>query len=283
MDRYGRQLGCKLYAYLLKSRYAYLLMETPRGNVSRVMQRLGTAYTGYFNRRHKRRGPLFEGRYRSCLIDKETGLAEVTRYIHRDQFRSSPKIKNKRDYPWSSYQIYLGRKASSLVDTRTVLSQFGRHSAERKRRYREFVEKANGRAGGHLGRIGFQQIVGPADFIARVSLRARQPSEVGKEPSLRMTQRIIEAVLLSLGSAKAVDDGRARRKREALIRHVTMYLIRLHTPLPLRSIGGLLGVKAPAVALAIGKVERLLKRGEFSKEIRELIKADRFVAPERVM
>jgi len=81
LDRYRERFGCRLYAYILLSNHLHLLLETPRANVGRFMQCLGTSYVAYFNRRYKRRGTLFEGRYRSDLVAKND-LLEFTRHTH---------------------------------------------------------------------------------------------------------------------------------------------------------------------------------------------------------
>ncbi|TAJ75712.1 hypothetical protein EPO44_21860 [bacterium] len=83
LSRYQGRFEFRVYCYFSTSREVHLLiMETPRGNVSKVVQCLGTSYTSFFNRRHKGRGTLFEGRYKSYLVDKESSLLEVIRYIH---------------------------------------------------------------------------------------------------------------------------------------------------------------------------------------------------------
>lgn len=267
LSRYRGQFGCRLYAYVLMSRRVHLLLETPRGNLSKVMQCLGTSYTSYFNRRHRRRGTLFDGRYRSYLVDKESTLLEITRYIHRNHFPL--RLKQKRDYPWSSYRIYLGRGVPDLVETEPVLSRFGRGVREQRRRYQEFVEHANVRGNFDPCGANSRQIVG--------SSTQSQPNN-GGESSLERAEKILREVSLSLGPHEA-GDFRERRRR-ALSRHMAMYLIRRQTTLPLRSIGELLGVKAPAVALAISKVERLLKREDFFNRIKSLLNLDGFSSPE---
>ena len=278
LSRYRGQLGTRLYAYVLMSRYVHLLLETPRGNVSKVMQRLGTSYTSYFNRRHRRRGAVFEGRYKSYLVDKENSLSEFTRYIHRCRFRSG--MKKKRDYPWSSYPIYLGRRVSDLVETGPVLSRFGRGVKEQRRCYQQFVEEGSARGNGYPGKVSSQQIVGSSDFVEKVFSQPQDRQGGGEEPPLRRAEKILREVSLSLALDEAKD--LREKRRRALARHVAMYLIRRQTTLPLRSIGELLGVKAPAVALAIGKVEQLLKRGDFSNRLKNLLKIDSFSSLNRV-
>ncbi|MGH7775238.1 MAG: transposase [Candidatus Binatia bacterium] len=274
LSRYRGQFGCRLYAYALMSRHVYLLLETPKGNVSKLMQCLGTSYTSYFNRRYKRRGTLFEGRYKSYLIDKRRYLSEVTRYIHRDPLQSGLKIRKKRDYPWSSYRVYLGRGKSDLVETGVVLNRFGRGIREQRRRYQEFVEDASVKGNSYPGKVTSQQIVGSPNFVEKVFSRPQRSRDSGEEAPLRKAERILREVSLSLGPNEA--GGLRRRRRRGLFRHVAMYLIRRQTTLPLRSIGELLGVKAPAVALAIGKVEHLLERGDMSNKLGNLLQIDRF-------
>lgn len=240
---------------------------------------LGTSYTSYFNRCHKRRGTLFEGRYKSYLIDNETCLPEVTRYIHRNYFQPGLSANKRRDYPWSSYRIYLGRKASDLVETGAVLGRFGHALSEQRKRYQEFVEE--GYRSENVGQYN-RHMANKPDFAEKTYFQ-RQSAQISKhkESPRRVAVRILREVSLSL-SLTANEMGVLRGSRSrALARHVAMYLIRKQTSLPLRSIGDLLGVKAPAVALGIGKVERLLKQEHFFKKIESLLENNPFSSSER--
>ncbi len=278
LARYQDQFGLRIYCYLLMNREVHLLIETPRGNVSKAMQCLGTSYTSYFNRRHRRRGTLFEGRYRSYLIDNKSDLPEVTRYIHRVQLHSGLKIKNKRDYTWSSYRLYLGRKFSNLIDTGTVLKCFGRGIRDRRKRYQQFVENGGVRENGYPRWVNSKPIMGPDGLVKIFFLRAQTSQSNNEEASLRKAEKILRAVSLSLDTSGT--GVLLERRRNAFARHVAMYLIRNQTSLPLRSIGKLLGVKAPAVALGIGKVEQLLKREDCSRKVKDLLATDTFSSPD---
>lgn len=278
LSRYQGQFGFRVYCYLLISRQVHLLIETPRGNVSKVMQCLGTSYTSYFNRRHKRRGTLFEGRYQSYLVDKEGSLSEATRYIHRTYFHAGLNTEKKRNYPWSSYRIYLGRKASDFVETEAVLCRFGRSPKEQRRKYREFIENGNLREKSNSVGFNTRHIINSPHFWKNIPSHGEIPQENEKKISLRVAERILREVSLSL-NPNVVGNLRESRGR-ALARHMAMYLIRKQTSLPLRSIGELLGVKAPAVALGIGKVERLLKREDFSKKVKSLLENNTFSSSE---
>lgn len=281
LSRYQGRFGFSVYCYLLISRQVHLLMETPKGNMSKVMQCLGTSYTSYFNRRHRRRGTLFEGRYRSYLVNKESSLSEITRYIHRTCFQSSLNTEKKRNYPWSSYRIYLGRKVSGLVETEPVLSRFGCRLQEQRRRYQEFVENGKLRESSYPVEPHSQHIMSPSFDAENIPSQFQTEKENNnREASLKVAEEILRDVSFSL-NPEEVGTLRGSRKN-GLARHVAMYLIRRQTSLPLRSIGELLGVKAPAVALGIGKVEQLLKREDFSKTVKNLLESNAPLSPELV-
>lgn len=279
LNRYQGRFGFVVYAYTLVPHYVHLLVGTPKGNVSKVMQCLGTSYTSYFNRRHRRRGTLFEGRYKSYLVDNEGYLAEVTRYIHQAYSQSGLSTIKKRDYPWSSYRIYLGRKMSDLVQTEPVLGRFGGVLRVQRKRYQEFVEEGIGtKRKGYFAGVKFGPLFSSAKVAGGAFFKPQHPIPSENETHLRKAEQILREVNLSLNPSEIGDlrDGR----RRALARHLAMYLIRRHTSLPLRSIGELLGVKAPAVALALGKVEQLLKQEEFSEKVRKLLGNDMFASSE---
>ncbi len=278
LARYRSQHGFKLYAFVLMSRQVDLLLETPRGNVSKVMQCLGTSYTSYFNRRYKRRGTLFDGRYRSCVIDWEDNLPAISRHIHRNHFRSALSKRDKRSFPWSSYRIYLGKTESQLVDTKPVLDSFGQSPKERRKKYQKFVEDGGLPARSVAGDLSFRKLSDSRAATANGLYGVSSPKNRRDEVSLRKAEEILRDVSLSLNADHA-EAFKAPRRR-ALVRHVAMYLIRRQTSLPLRLIGKLLGVKAPAVALAIGKVERLLREEAFYSRVRNLFEGG-FADPKR--
>jgi len=261
--RYRNQFGLRIYAYVLMNCRVQLLVETPKGNVSKLMQCLGTSYASYFNRRYRRNGGLFDGRYRShLLLDKDSCLLESTRYIHRAPHGS--RLNKRRNYRWSSYRVYLGlNHDSNLVEPGPVLSQLGDGIRERQRRYQEFAE-GNGTGKSYRAMVKSQV---SAEFPQR-HLDPKQST------SLKKAHEILCAVRLSLGGQQAPGPRIKMKRRRALVHHVAMYLIRKQTPLSLGAIGGLLGVKAPAVALAIGKLEKLLTVGELPGTIRSLLQTD---------
>ena len=122
--------------------HAHLVVQAlPSGSLSEVMHEVSTSYTRYFNGRHHRVGHLYQGRFYSNFVDRETYLLEVTRYVHLNPFRAR-LVERPEDYPWSSYRIYVGleRDPWNLVDCQGILKLFGSTIQEQVECYRQFVE-----------------------------------------------------------------------------------------------------------------------------------------------
>ena len=114
-----------IHAYCLMKNHYHLLLETPSGNLSQVMQHINGAYTNYFNAKRKRAGHLFQGRYKSILIEADSYALELSRYIHLNPARVGASVVPD-DYRWSSYKDYIGlRETPKWLNTAFILEQFG--------------------------------------------------------------------------------------------------------------------------------------------------------------
>ena len=97
--------GWRLHAFVLMNNHDHLFLETPQANLSAGMQYLNGSYTSYFNRRYRRAGHLFQGRYQAQLVEEEGYYLEVSRYIHLNPVRAGCVERAER-YLWSSYPGY---------------------------------------------------------------------------------------------------------------------------------------------------------------------------------
>ena len=120
---YCEQKGVDLLCYCLLTNHVHLLLETPGGNLSKMMQPFQTSYTVFFNKRHGRTGHVFEQRYKALLVDKDNYLLEVSRYIHLNPV-AVRIVGRPEEYRWSSYAAYLGGKGIVGLKCRTVLDYF---------------------------------------------------------------------------------------------------------------------------------------------------------------
>lgn len=127
------------HAYCLMDNHYHLMIETPEGNLSRGMRQLNGVYTQLFNRRHKRVGHLFQGRYKSILVDKDKYLMALCRYIVLNPVRAK-LVKGPYAWKWSSYKATIGKVSKPpFFTTDWILSQFGDDKSEAISGYKEFV------------------------------------------------------------------------------------------------------------------------------------------------
>ncbi len=129
--------GCALHAYVLMTNHVHLLL-TPRheGSVGILMKRLGQRYVQYINRTYQRSGTLWEGRYRSCLIEQETYLLVCQRYIEMNPVRAGI-VKHPRDYRWSSYRANGQGEQTDMLYSHPLYLELGRTESQRLEAYRE--------------------------------------------------------------------------------------------------------------------------------------------------
>ena len=135
---------CKRYnwvchAYCLMDNHYHLLVETPDANLSKGMRQLNGMYTQIFNRAHRRVGHVFQGRYKAILIDKDSYLLELSRYIVLNPVRAR-MVRSAEEWPWSSYLATVGQQAKpSWLNTEWLLAGFGRQKSKAIEAYKCFV------------------------------------------------------------------------------------------------------------------------------------------------
>jgi putative transposase len=130
----------RVFAWTLLDNHFHLYVRTPQANLSAGMHDLNSGYASFFNRRHRRCGALFQGRFKAVLVEDDTHATELTRDIHLNPVRARI-VGRPEDYVWSSYQDYLGmRKAPAWLDWETVLSEVARDRSRARAAYRRFVE-----------------------------------------------------------------------------------------------------------------------------------------------
>ncbi|MFH1519641.1 MAG: transposase [Candidatus Omnitrophota bacterium] len=116
LKKYARQGGCKVHAYCLMTNHTHLLLvPNEKNSLAITMQKLSMSYTQHINRKYDRSGRLWEGRFFSALIDKESYLWTVCRYIEQNPLRA--RISEKAtDYMWSSARINSGLIKSDFLE-----------------------------------------------------------------------------------------------------------------------------------------------------------------------
>jgi REP element-mobilizing transposase RayT len=129
----------RCHAYCLMSNHYHLFVETAHGNLSKGMRQLNGVYTQWSNRRHRRSGHLFQGRYKGILVDTDGYLLELSRYIVLNPVRAG-MVNDPADWIWSSYRATAGLERSPpWLTTEAILSGFGYRKGEARKAYQCFV------------------------------------------------------------------------------------------------------------------------------------------------
>jgi len=134
------------HAYCLMSNHYHLLIETKTPTLSKGMKYINGTYTQAFNRSHKRVGHVFQGRFKGILVDKDSYLLELARYIVLNPVRAG-MVRSAKDWPWSSYRATAGQvKAHALLTTDWILGNFGRTKKTAHEKYKTFVQQGKNQA-----------------------------------------------------------------------------------------------------------------------------------------
>jgi len=135
----SERFGCHIHAYALMCNHVHIL-ATPMatGAVGRLMQSVGRRYVGLFNLMMERKGTLWEGRFKSCLVDSESYLLRCYRYIELNPVRAGISIV-PGDYRWSSFRCNGMGNADPLITPHSVYLALGSSTAERAAAYRAIV------------------------------------------------------------------------------------------------------------------------------------------------
>lgn len=164
-----------LYAYCLMTNHVHLLIERQADTIGRIMHRLLTGYSQYYNRRYRRVGHLLQGRHKSILCQSDQYLAKLVRYIHLNPVRAS-MVKRPEEYKYSGHRAYLGLDAAGIVDVDPVLRHFGAKKTFAREAYREFVDAGMGH--GHQAEFYLAEggrILGTDEFVDATIHRIGKP------------------------------------------------------------------------------------------------------------
>lgn len=209
------RFDAQAWAYCLMGNHYHLVIRTREANLSRLMRQINGVYTQAFNRRHKLTGHLFQGRFKAILVDSDSYLLEVCRYVDLNPVRAS-MVERPDAYPWSSYRALTGLSDKpDWLDIGSVYAQVapGKNASAAAAKYAEFVSQGKGVQlwDEHLK----QQIyLGDDDFIARMQKHAGLDTN---NPARQGTQR--KANVSKIQSSAPARDSDV--KRYAAMNHST--------------------------------------------------------------
>lgn len=133
---------CRVYAYVLMTNHVHLLLSPPgMKDLSQLMKRVAGRFTRYMNRKYHRRGTLWEGRFRSAVVEGERYLLAASRYVELNPVRAR-MVEHPKEYPWSSYGAHAGGEVGDLLDFDPLYESMGNNVSERARAYEAWVKES---------------------------------------------------------------------------------------------------------------------------------------------
>lgn len=172
------------HAYCLMDNHYHLLIETGNANLSKGMRQLNGVYTQHFNRTYRRVGHLFQGRYKGILVDKDSYLLELSRYIVLNPVRAR-MIHSAEEWPWSSYRAMVGKcQPLGCLSTSSILSLFGDNKHNAQKAYEQFVRHGLNQPSPWED-LKNQIYLGPDAFIDEVQCKASEETNLDEIPNLQ--------------------------------------------------------------------------------------------------
>jgi putative transposase len=242
--------------FVLMGNHFHLVVRTHRPNLSRWMHWLIVSYSVYFNRRHRRCGHLFQGRYKSFLVESGEYLLGLSRYIHLNPVRGdcigrgtpAERHNRLRAFKWSSYRGYAGlTKSFGFIEEMTVLDELAGSIRAARLRYRRFVEEGLiSEIDNPFEAVQWQTALGSERLLQQIRDRAKGLHNQRREMiSVRKAMELVrpEVVLNRVATTFKVRQERLKDRKEHGLeaRNVAMWMISESCGITLRQIGELFG------------------------------------------
>ena len=169
LEELSERFSVEVYAYVLMGNHYHLLLKTLDANLSKAMQWFGTSYTRKFNLKNHSNGHLFQGRFKSIIVENDAYLLRLSCYVHRNPLRTNI-VERLADYQWSSYRFYAyKKKPPAWLKTDTILEQVS--GDDRHKAYRIKVQKYSDEQGSIWEDVKHGFIFGSQEYI--LDLKAR--------------------------------------------------------------------------------------------------------------
>lgn len=281
-----KSTGNRILAWVLMDTHAHLLVVSGSRGIAGFMRQLLTGYAIGFNRKYRRRGHLFQNRYKSIVCQEDRYLMELVRYIHLNPLRAGVvrSLEQLDRYRWSGHRVLIGKgKGNDWQERDYVLNQFGNREGKAVRAYRRYMEEGKEQGwrpelvGGGLIRSmgGWSQVLslrgrgekvehdarvlGEGDFVAGILKEAdrglRRQLREGRDRGKDVIQRVIGKVCKEKGVKEEEVRNGSQRREVSRVRGRISYQLNREWGISLAEIARNVGVSTSAVSNAIRKLE----------------------------
>ena len=249
----------RLHAYVLMMNHYHLLIETPVRTLSRGVKRLNESWAQHFNWRHDRVGHLFQGRFTGVLVERETHLLELVRYVVLNPVRCGA-VEHAFDHEWSNYRATAGLTARpEWLDVDWTLAQFHDDRRIATEMYRQFVADGRGSKYCPWEHVTGDVYLGSKEFCANVErlIEARSPALDVPLRQRRLTHVPFDSVISAVCSSFTETPAGLQEKSRRMGRKALAQLARAECGLTFREIATFLRATEWAAAKLANAGERL--------------------------
>jgi REP element-mobilizing transposase RayT len=260
------RFGYRVHAFCLMTNHIHIALQVGDIPLSRAMQNLSFRYTRWINWRNKRTGHLFQGRYKAVLVDGDSCLLELVRYIHLNPVRAG-MVTNPAEYPWSGHRAYLGQEMFPLLTTDWVLEQFGKSAVETRSAYETFV--LDGLVEQHRpefhGAGVDSRLLGDDNFIDKCL------SDSGGMPLYVTAQQIIDKVCLDYHIDPSILKAKSQQRITSEARAVAGWLARESGCVTLSAVAKLVNRDVGSISSSVRRLsDRIQEKPELAIRMRSL-------------
>lgn len=246
--------------------HIHLALQAGEIPLSRGMQNLSFRYTRWINWREKRTGHLFQGRFKAILVDADSYLLELVRYIHLNPVRAG-MVKDPEEYPWSGHRAYLGKEILPWLTTDWVLGQFGKAVSKARTGYRAFVLDG-------LGEDHRQEFYGGGEdprILGDDSFMDKCLSDSGGLPLRLTAKEVADKVCLAYGIDEATLKTRSQQRVASEARAVAGWLARELGCVTLSDVARHVNRDVGSISSAVRRLsERMQEVPELADRVRSL-------------
>lgn len=273
LGRTKERYGYILHAYTIMDNHYHFLIETPKANISQIMQNINTSYTVYINKKYRRSGHLFQGRFKAIIVDKDKYLITLSRYIHLNPVRAKI-VKMPEDYKWTSYNAFIGKGTNALVYTTDTHAYFSEKKRKAETAYKKFVEERIETEEKPLNEVEAGILLGGEGFKAKIMKMLEGIKAQDELPQIKKLKHKvpIEKIIDECSRYYSKEQKYLlKRGRNKIERQIAIYLSKTLGSKKNSEIGSYFGIKGAAVSGAIKAIENKLKGDKrLSKELDQL-------------
>lgn len=260
------RFGHSIEAFCFMTNHIHLAVRVSETNISRIIHHLAFRFTRYINRRYNRVGHLFQGRFKSILVEDEDYLNELIRYIHLNPVRAG-MVADPQDYPWSGHRAYMGLGEYVWLSKERVLWRFHPERESAISNYEKYVLKGIGIETEFDFKSGFVSgMLGKNEFVDEVLRRAN----IKQRNMVELSDLIAKVCELhELTEAELRAPGKCARQSQA--RALLAFLVREEKGLSLENLGQFLGRDPSGLTKLANRFEiKCSQNGAFQEKLKEI-------------